>query len=88
MQGHCAWSVQPLHPRCTLDMTHHACVVGVAADERSFQARYGRTVAAARFSRKGSKESDASLLVLDQLHKQVCVCGGGGRVGTPSLFSS
>jgi TATA-binding protein-associated factor len=44
---------------------------GVAAAERDFQARFGKLVAAARYSKKDSKEAEAGMLALDALHKQV-----------------
>ena len=43
----------------------------LAPGEQAFQARYGRAVHAARYSKKGSREADAGLLALDALHKQV-----------------
>lgn len=39
--------------------------------ERDFQARFGKLVAAARYSKKDSKEAEAGMLALDALHKQV-----------------
>lgn len=39
--------------------------------ERDFQARFGKLVAAARYSKKGSKEAEAGMLAVDALHKQV-----------------
>jgi SNF2 family DNA or RNA helicase len=41
------------------------------AAERDFQARFGKLVAAARYSKKESKEAEAGMLALDALHKQV-----------------
>lgn len=43
----------------------------VPAAERDFQARFGKLVAAARYSKKDSKEAEAGMLALDALHKQV-----------------
>lgn len=43
----------------------------MSAAEKDFNARYSKVVQAARYSKKGSKESDAGLLALDALHKQV-----------------
>lgn len=42
-----------------------------AAGEREFNARFGRVVNAAKYSKKGSKEAEAGTLALDALHKQV-----------------
>jgi hypothetical protein len=41
--------------------------------ERDFQARFGKLVAAARYSKKDSKEAEAGMLALESLHKQVGV---------------
>jgi hypothetical protein len=49
---------------------------GTAGTERAFNSRYGRAVAAAKYSKRGSREADAGVLAVDALHKQV---GGGGR---------
>lgn len=43
----------------------------IPAAERDFQARFGKLVAAARYSKKDSKEAEAGMLALDALHKQV-----------------
>lgn len=44
---------------------------GFLGAERDFQARFGKLVAAARYSKKGSQEAEAGMLALDALHKQV-----------------
>lgn len=44
--------------------------------ERDFQARFGKLVAAARYSKKDSKEAEAGMLALESLHKQVRPCLG------------
>jgi TATA-binding protein-associated factor len=44
---------------------------GFLGSERDFQGRFGRQVSAARYSKRGSKESEAAMLTLDGLHKQV-----------------
>jgi TATA-binding protein-associated factor len=43
----------------------------ITAAERDFNARYGRAVNAAKYSKRGSKERETSTLALDALHKQV-----------------
>lgn len=47
------------------------CRCAAATAERDFQARFGKLVAAARYSKKGSQEAEAGMLALDALHKQV-----------------
>ena len=44
---------------------------GFLGPQRDFDARYGKALAAAKYSRKGSREAEAGLLAVDQLHKQV-----------------
>ena len=41
-----------------------------AGSEREFNARFGKAVQAARYSKKGSKELEAGLLAVEALHKQ------------------
>lgn len=44
---------------------------GFLGAERAFNAKFGKAVQAAKYSKKGSAESEAGLLAVDALHKQV-----------------
>ncbi|KAI3435532.1 hypothetical protein D9Q98_001597 [Chlorella vulgaris] len=44
---------------------------GLLGSERQFNARYGRTLQAARVSKRGSAEAEAGLLAVEGLHRQV-----------------
>ena len=44
---------------------------GFLGTERAFNAQYGRALAAAKGSKRGSKEAEAGLLSMEGLHKQV-----------------
>ena len=49
------------------------CCTGFLGSERAFNALYGKALAAAKGSKKGSKEAEAGLLSVEGLHKQVCL---------------
>lgn len=57
--------------RCAAPLLVAVCQCAAATAERDFQARFGKLVAAARYSKKGSQEAEAGMLALDALHKQV-----------------
>ncbi len=44
---------------------------GFLGSQRAFNALYGKALAAAKGSKKGSKEAEAGLLSMEGLHKQV-----------------
>lgn len=44
---------------------------GFLGSERTFNAQYGKALAAAKASKRGSKEAEAGLLSMEGLHKQV-----------------
>ena len=44
---------------------------GFLGSERAFNAQYGKALAAAKASKRGSKEAEAGLLSMEGLHKQV-----------------
>ncbi|GAX73980.1 hypothetical protein CEUSTIGMA_g1430.t1 [Chlamydomonas eustigma] len=44
---------------------------GFLGSERDFNAKYGKAVQAARFSKRGSKELETGMLAVEALHKQV-----------------
>eukprot|EP00798_Chlamydomonas_sp_ICE-L_P022197 gene22197-29257_t len=44
---------------------------GFLGPERDFNARYGKALQAAKYSKKGSREAEAGLLAVEALHKQV-----------------
>ena len=45
---------------------------GFLGTERAFNGLYGKALAAAKGSKRGSKEAEAGLLSVEGLHKQVC----------------
>lgn len=51
---------------------------GFLGTERAFNAQYGKALAAAKGSKRGSKEAEAGLLSMEGLHKQVCCHGRRG----------
>jgi hypothetical protein len=53
-------------------MSRRYCTrAGFLGSERAFNALYGKALAAAKGSKKGSKEAEAGLLSVEGLHKQV-----------------
>jgi len=48
-------------------LTHPSLLSG----ERLFNARFGRAVQAAKYSKRGSRESEAGMLAVGALHKQI-----------------
>jgi len=79
-----------LHGVCSLLQRPSGCqpCAGFLGSQRAFNALYGKALAAAKGSKKGSKEAEAGLLSMEGLHKQVCspCCHGQPPNATIAIF--